>query len=133
LSTVVADASALLEYVLRTPRSGRIQPIVEAPAVDVHVPGLCDVEVGAGLRRGMASGAVAQDRAGEALRNYLDLRLIRHGHASLMARVLALRHNFSAYDATYVALAERLGAPLLTGDRALARAIQAHTSVSVLT
>jgi predicted nucleic acid-binding protein len=101
--------------------------------VDVHIPGLCDVEVAAGLRRGMASGAVPPERAAEALRNYLDLRLIRHGHEALMTRILGLRHNFSAYDATYVALAERLGAALLTGDRALARAIRAHTDLSVLT
>lgn len=35
----------------------------------------------------------------------------------------------SAHDATYVALAERLDAPLLTADRRLARAVSDHTAV----
>jgi predicted nucleic acid-binding protein len=45
--------------------------------------------------------------------------------------MLQLRHNFSAYDATYVALAEQLDAELLTADQRLARAVRAHTSVLV--
>jgi predicted nucleic acid-binding protein len=40
----------------------------------------------------------------------------------LLPRVWELRDNLSAYDATYVALAEALGCPLLTGDARLAAA-----------
>lgn len=43
-----------------------------------------------------------------------------------------LRENVSAYDATYVALAERLGAALLTADRKLARAVRRMGVVRVL-
>jgi predicted nucleic acid-binding protein len=39
-----------------------------------------------------------------------------------LPRVWELRANLTAYDAAYVALAEALGAPLLTRDRRLARA-----------
>jgi len=49
-----------------------------------------------------------------------------------MGRILALRRNFSVYDATYVALAEQLGAALLTADLALARATTAQTRVAIL-
>jgi predicted nucleic acid-binding protein len=45
-----------------------------------------------------------------ALQHYLLLPLTRHGHQALLPRVLELRANFSAYDACYVALAERLRA-----------------------
>jgi predicted nucleic acid-binding protein len=63
-------------------------------------------------------------RAADALEDYLDLPLFRHGHQALLARVLQLRSNFSAYDAAYVALAEQLKGELLTADDGLARAIR---------
>ena len=101
------------------------------PETDVHVPALCDVEVTAALRRGIAEKLVSLSRAEEALEDYLDLPLTRHGHQSLLSRVLQLRSNFSAYDATYVALAESLGAELLTADMPLLRAVETHTKISV--
>jgi predicted nucleic acid-binding protein len=65
----------------------------------------------------------------EAVTDYLDLPLLRHGHQALMARVLELRENFSAYDATYVALAEQLDGALLTSDRRFGRAITTFTKL----
>ena len=56
--------------------------------------------------------------------------LMRHGHQALLDRVLTLRPNYTAYDATYVALAERLGAVLLTTDAALARAARKHVPLA---
>jgi len=86
----------------------------------------------AGLRRGVLQEALSEHRAAEAVEDYLDLPLIRHGHQGLLERVLQLRANFSAYDATYVALAESMHAELLTSDRRLASAARAHTAISVL-
>ena len=83
-----------------------------------------------GLRRAALQGALSIQRAVETLEDYLDLPLIRHGHQSLMARVLELRANFSAYDATYVALAEQMSAEFLTADERLGRAVKAHTSIA---
>jgi predicted nucleic acid-binding protein len=42
------------------------------------------------------------------------------------------RRNLTPYDATYVALAERLGCPLLTTDRALASAPHVGVDVRVI-
>lgn len=92
--------------------------------MEAHVPSLCDLEVAAALRRGLLAGVLSEDRARDAVEDYSDLPLTRHGHQSLIGRVLALRRNFSAYDATYVALSERVGGELLTADEALARAVQ---------
>jgi predicted nucleic acid-binding protein len=71
-------------------------------------------------------------RAALALEAYLDLPLCRHGHAGLLARALALRQNFTAYDAVYVALAKLLGAELLSADAGLVRATRRHTDLAVV-
>ncbi len=51
-----------------------------------------------------------------------DLPLQRHPHDWLLLRVWDLRHNLTAYDAIYVALAEAPDAPLVTRDQRLAAA-----------
>jgi predicted nucleic acid-binding protein len=51
-----------------------------------------------------------------------DFPLHRYPHDVLLPRVWELRHNLTAYDAVYVALAEVLDAPLLTRDRRVATA-----------
>lgn len=87
----------------------------------------------AALRRALLLGVLDERRAEEAVEDYLDLPLTRHGHQSLLVRMLELRDNFSAYDATYVALAEHLGGHLLTADRPLARSVAAHLRISLIT
>ena len=129
---LVADASVLVEYLLRTERSAAVRETIEAPDTDLHIPALCDVEIASALRRAIALGFLSETRAMEAVDTYLDLALVRYSHEHLLRRILALRRNFSAYDAAYVALAEELNAPLLTGDRRLARAAAAHTGISIL-
>jgi predicted nucleic acid-binding protein len=47
-------------------------------------------------------------------------------------RVLSLRNNFSAYDASYLALAELLDAEIVTADVPLAQAIRTHSKLRVL-
>lgn len=126
----MVDASALTEYLLRTPRGRDMEGTITA--ADLHVPVLCDVEVAAALRRGLLSGTLGEERARQALRDLGDLPLTRHGHQLLLDRVIDLRHNFSPYDAVYAALAERLGSTLLTADARLARAVRAHLDLEVL-
>lgn len=132
LKQVVADASAIVEYLLRTDRASAIEVIVQDPEVDVHVPYLCDVEVVSALRRTLRLGRATPQRASEALEDYVDLPVIRHGHTDLVARALDLRENFTAYDAMYVALAERLDAALLTADERLGRSAHQHAALEIL-
>lgn len=133
MSTIVADASALIEYLLQTDRSGPIRDVLRQPDADLRAPALCDVEVAAGLRRALLRDLVPVERAELALQHYQLLPLTRHGHQRLLPRVLALRTNFSAHDACYVALAEVLGALLLTADERLSRAVRTHTTVGLAT
>jgi predicted nucleic acid-binding protein len=53
----------------------------------------------------------------------------RYPHAPLLGRVWELRHNFTAYDATYIALAEATGAVLYTGDENLAKGHRARVKL----
>ena len=106
--------------------------MIEDSGVDVHTPALCDVEVASVFRRALRTGLISEPRAALALAAYLDLPLARHGHAALLARALAIRDNFTVYDAMYVALAEALGAELLSADAGLVRAVRRHTDLEVL-
>jgi predicted nucleic acid-binding protein len=117
---------------LATAAGGTIDEIIRRPDVALHAPELCDIEVTSGLRRALLRGEVSAARAAEALEDYLDLPLTRHGHPPLLPRVLELRANFTAYDACYVALAELLSADLLTADAPLRRAVLSHTQITVL-
>jgi predicted nucleic acid-binding protein len=74
------------------------------------------------LRRGLLAGQLTEARALEVLADLRDLTLTIHAHEPFLRRVLALRQNFTAYDACYVALAEALDAEVVTTDERLARA-----------
>jgi predicted nucleic acid-binding protein len=126
----VVDASALVEYLLRTPVGQALEPSIRV--ADLHVPALCDVEVTAALRRGLLAGSLDPERADQALQDLADLPLVRHGHQILLRRALSLRDNLSAYDAIYAVLAERLGASLITADGGLARAARSRLGLEVV-
>ncbi len=61
----------------------------------------------------------------------LGLRITRYPHFVFLPRIWQLRHNLSAYDAVYVALAEQLDAPLITRDNRLAAASGHRAAVEV--
>jgi len=67
-----------------------------------------------------------------ALQDYLDLPITRHPHEPLLWRIWDLRDNLGAYDAAYVALAEALGATLVTCDAKLRAASGHHAVVEVV-
>lgn len=117
---------------MQTEASKPIGDVLRLPEVDIRVPALCDIEVTAGLRRALLRDLISTERAELALQQYLLMPLTRHDHRALLPRVLELRTNFSAYDACYVALAEGLGADLLSADEPLARAVRTHTTIGLL-
>jgi len=98
----------------------------------VHAPALIDAEVSSAIRGLLLASKheikIDAQRAEEMLDDLADLPLVRYPMQPYQKRVLALRNNFTAYDAFYVALSESLNLPLLTDDRKYARAPN-HTAI----
>jgi len=117
---IVLDASAAVDWLLQTSAGQRIENRIYAHNESLHTPHLLDLEVTQVLRRLVREGALSAHRANEAIRDLLDLRITRYPHFVLLPRIWQLRHNFSAYDAAYIVLAEKLGGALVTRDRRLA-------------
>jgi predicted nucleic acid-binding protein len=129
---IVVDASAMLEFLLRTPLGDRVEARLFRDEDDLHAPHLLDVEVTQGLRRIVRMGDVSPVRASEAIADLVDVDLQRHGHVDLLERAWTLRANITAYDAMYVALAEALGASIVTCDGRLAAAPGHHARIELI-
>lgn len=90
---------------------------------EIHAPALIDAEVFNAIRGLLNGGKITLTLAMRTLERFAAMHnIIRHPAAPHIRRVLELANNFTAYDALYVALAERLGLPLLTRDAKYARA-----------
>ncbi len=119
---VVVDASAVLEVLLQTAAGTPMTPRLLRQDTSLHAPHLLDLEVAQVLRRFVRKGEVEPQRARQALEDLLALPLERYSHDLLVPRVWELRENLTVYDASYVALAEILEAPLLTRDDRIRKA-----------
>lgn len=129
---IVVDASALLEFLLQTPLGGRVEARLFRDGDELHAPHLIDVEVTQALRRLVRSREVSPDRAAEAIADLVQVDLHRHAHLDLLTRAWKLRDNITAYDAVYVALAEALGATVVTCDGPLGHAPGHRAPVEVI-
>lgn len=127
---LVVDSSAVLEALAaRDPAAGLVERLAEDG--DLHAPHLIDTEVLHALRRMLRRGQISGERAYDARTDYAELTLVRYPHEPLNDRVWELRENLTAYDATFVALAEALDVPLITCDARLAAAPGPRTRIEV--
>ena len=119
---IVLDASVMVDLLTLEARdTAHIRArLLSEPRV--HVPHLVDAEVTNALRGLVLRDRLAAARARRAIRRFAVLPLTRWPQTPLLSRVFALRDHLTAYDATYVALAEALGATLLTRDARMAKA-----------
>lgn len=131
LAVIVADASVVVEVLLGSDEKGAAVRDRLA-ASDVHCPHLVDLEVAAALRRLVARKRVTADQARLALSALSRMSITRHSHTQYLPRIWELRDSVTAYDAAYVALAERAEAPLLTVDSRLAEANGPRCRIEVL-
>jgi predicted nucleic acid-binding protein len=128
----VLDASALvLALNGKTEEAGRLRS--RLPGMRLHAPHLIDAEVGSVLRRHEQAKLISTEEAGTALRATRVLIHHRYPHAGPLSQLAwTWRENLSFYDALYVALAVRLGAPLLTGDARLTRSPRLSCDVELV-
>ena len=114
---IVVDASAMIEALV----ADRVHPaLLDALDDDIHAPHLLDLEVLSVLRGLELSRKLPAGLADSALRSYFALSIERHEAGLLANRVWSLRFQLTSYDASYIALAEALRAPLVTCDAKLA-------------
>lgn len=113
---VVCDASAIVALLLDAGPEGR-WAAEQLTGADLLAPELLTFEAANVLRRQELAGLVSRDQAAQAHQDLLDLAIERWPYELLAPRIWELRSNLSAYDGSYVALAELTGATLVTLDR----------------
>ena len=124
---IVLDASAAVLALLNDGEARR------ALAVEtVAVPHLADSEVTHALRAQVLRGRVGTADAQRALTRWTQLGLKRFAVVGLLGRIWELRDNLTAYDATYVALAEALACDLVTADTRLAQAPGPKCAITII-
>lgn len=128
MTPVVIDASAGVELIANTARGRALRRVLPADTVP-WAPETFYVEVGTVLRRWDLRGVLNADQMGRALAQLASWPLRVAQVRSLFADAWAHRQNLTFADATYVALATHLGAPLLTDDHKLAAAPTLPVSV----
>jgi len=126
---IVLDASAVVEVLTNSPLADSVRRNVAESGDSLIVPHLLDVEVISALRRLVAGQRVDSTHADRVLAELRMFPAERYPHVSLLSRIWELRHNFTAYDATYIALAEATGSVLYTCDKKLAKGHRAQVFV----
>lgn len=132
MTLAVVDASVVVAfYAADDPRRAAVSARLGAGHA-LFAPAHLDAEVVSALR-GMARGNSVLTRAvPEALRHLEGFALRRMPLAPLLQRMWELRENATAYDGAYIALAERLAAPLITCDAKLAAVTGARCSFDLI-
>lgn len=128
---IVIDASLAVALMINVADASHLSDRLDAAAGVLVAPEILDLEVLQVMRRLVRNRDLAS-RASQAFQTLDDLRIERFSHAGLRDRIWALRHNLTAYDAAYFALAEALDVPLWTRDAKFADAPGIPARVVVL-
>jgi predicted nucleic acid-binding protein len=118
MAAAVVDASVLVDLLLTR------SPVARSAlaGTDPFAPELIDAEAMSAIARAVRSGAASEERGQLAIRRLARASIERVPIAPLLLDAWELRHDLNSHDALYVALARRLGCPLITADRRIAAA-----------
>ena len=123
---IVLDASVVVELLTNGALADSIRSDLSRRDESFIVPHLIDVEAMSAIRRLFAGQRIGPDRSGRFLAGLAALPAERYSHTPLIGRIWELRHNFTAYDAAYIALAEAMNAVLYTSDAKLCKGHRAR-------
>ena len=123
---IVLDASVVVELLTNGALADSIRGDLTGRDETFIVPHLIDVEAVSALRGLVAGRRVETDRSDRFLTGLAALPAERYSHTPLIGRIWELRHNFTAYDAAYIALAEAMNAVLYTTDEKLCKGHRAR-------
>ena len=126
---IVLDASVVVELLTNGALADSIGNKLSGRDDSFIVPHLIDIEVVSAVRRLAAGRRIGADRSEQFLEGLAALPAERYSHLPLIGRIWELRHNFTACDAAYIALAEAMGAILYTCD---AKLCEGHRAQVVL-
>ncbi len=126
---IVLDASVVVELLIDGPLADSIRTVMADDSGEALVPHLLDVEAISALCSLLAGNRIDQSQCKQMLVKLGNFPAERMEHIALLPRIWELRHNFTAYDATYIALAEAMGATFLTCDRNLRKGHRAIVKV----
>lgn len=127
---IVIDASAMVEFLVGKDRTV-VEELGAAMSAPLCAPHLLDFEVMSVLRALTGGGKLSSDSASRACADHFSFAITRYMAHPLASRIWDLRHNYTSYDASYIALAEALDVALVTCDRKLA-AGNHHADVRVV-
>jgi predicted nucleic acid-binding protein len=126
---IVLDASVVVELVTNGRLADSLRRDLAGRSESFIVPHLLDVEVASALRKLLAGQRVDPHRCEQLLTALATLPAERYAHTPLLTRMWELRHNFTAYDAAYIALAELTDSVLYTCDEKLSKGHRARVTV----
>jgi predicted nucleic acid-binding protein len=127
---IVIDASALVLFLADAGPAGiALRKRLEGESL--VAPHLLDIETASALLGRRRGGKLTDRELAEAFETFAITPIRRVGHQPLLPRVRELYTNLSAYDASYVTLAEGYGIPLITCDARIARSGAAQCVIEV--
>jgi predicted nucleic acid-binding protein len=130
---IVVDAAVVVDFLIDPSANGEmVRDRLGREVLPWAAPELMDAEVAHVVRRHVLRGELASVAGESALADLVAMRIERHSHLPLVQRAFELRDNATIYDALYLALAEILGATLLTRDAGLAQVPGVSVAVEVI-
>jgi predicted nucleic acid-binding protein len=123
---IVLDASVVVELLMNGPLADSLRGDFSRRSDSFAVPYLLDLEVVSAFRNLLAGRRADSYRSEQFLKGLAELPAVRYPHTPLLNRVWELRHNFTAYDAIYIALAEATNSVLYTCDAKLSKGHRAR-------